>query len=85
MGGEMDCCKAVLVVKQTPEVVAARLCCATNCSQSGATPPAASLQLSSQPATAPQLSIVAPRTHNGPNLSYATQNLPKGLQFSYLL
>ncbi len=35
----MDCCKAALMQSETPEVAAARLCCALNCSQPGATMP----------------------------------------------
>jgi len=47
----MDCCKAALMGRQNPEVTAARLCCATNCSHDGSTPPS-SLRVSpqSQPA-----------------------------------
>jgi len=37
--GEMDCCKAALSHKNTPQVASARLCCSLNCSQSGTTPP----------------------------------------------
>src|SRR6267143_249489 len=36
--GDMDCCKAVLSHKNTPQVASARLCCSLNCSQSGTTP-----------------------------------------------
>src|SRR5881392_2752263 len=36
--GEMDCCKAALSHKNTPQVASARLCCSLNCSQSGTTP-----------------------------------------------
>ena len=35
----MDCCKAALMGGESPEVTAARLCCATNCSPDGSTPP----------------------------------------------
>src|SRR6266478_6612719 len=35
----MDCCKAALMGGQSPEVTAAHLCCATNCSHDGSTPP----------------------------------------------
>src|SRR2546430_1069494 len=35
----MDCCKAALMLGERPEVTAARLCCATNCSHDGSTPP----------------------------------------------
>lgn len=35
----MDCCKAALLQSQSPEVADAKLCCALNCAQSGATSP----------------------------------------------
>jgi len=35
----MDCCKAALMGVESPEVTAARLCCAINCSHEGSTPP----------------------------------------------
>jgi hypothetical protein len=85
MGAEMDCCKKALAQKQTPEVAAARLCCATNCSQSGTTTPATSLQLSSQTATAPQLPIVAPLPQIDSQLSYSIHPPPKSVTRAYLL
>src|SRR5229473_7635428 len=36
--GEMDCCKAALSRRNTPQVASARLCCSLNCSQNGTTP-----------------------------------------------
>ena len=36
---EMDCCKAAWLRLQTPEVAAARLCCALNCAQNNTTSP----------------------------------------------
>ena len=38
MMGDMDCCKAALLRKNTPQVASARLCCALNCSEEGTTP-----------------------------------------------
>ena len=38
MGG-MDCCATAQMQGDTPEITAARLCCALNCSQSGTTTP----------------------------------------------
>jgi len=63
MGGDMDCCKKALLAAQTPEVAAARLCCAVNCSTDGTTNPTGNSTLSSQsqsslsahPAAAPLL------------------------------
>ena len=46
MGGEMDCCKKALQAVQTPQVAAARLCCAVNCSTEGTTNPTSNPNLS---------------------------------------
>ena len=43
---EMDCCKAALLQKETPEVAAARLCCAVNCTQSGTATSSTNVRLS---------------------------------------
>jgi len=43
----MDCCKAALMGRGSPEATAARLCCAINCSHEGSTPPS-SLRVSPQ-------------------------------------
>jgi hypothetical protein len=63
MGDDMDCCKTALLATQTPQVAAARLCCAVNCSTDGTTNPTGNSTLSSQsqsslsayPASAPPL------------------------------
>jgi hypothetical protein len=48
--GEMDCCKkAALAQNATPQMSAARLCCALNCSQDGTTPANNTNQPSPQP------------------------------------
>ena len=62
MGGmmDMDCCKAALLQKETPEVANAKLCCALNCAQNGTTSfpgnvpisPPSQLSLSVHPASA---------------------------------
>jgi len=48
MGGEMDCCKKALLANQTPQVAAARLCCAVNCSTEGTTNPTSNSSLSAR-------------------------------------
>jgi hypothetical protein len=48
MRDDMDCCKKALLAAQTPEVAAARLCCAVNCSTDGTTNPTSNSSLSSQ-------------------------------------
>jgi len=55
----MDCCKAALMGGERPEVTAARLCCATNCSHDGSTPPS-SLRVS--PQSQPAVSDYQPAT-----------------------
>jgi len=47
MGGtmDMDCCKAALLQKETPEVADAKLCCALNCAQNGTTSPPGSVRI----------------------------------------
>ena len=51
---DMDCCKTALMQTDTPEVDAAKLCCALNCAQNGTTAPPSSVRLSpsSQPVAA---------------------------------
>jgi hypothetical protein len=44
MGSHMDCCAKAHKQAATPEVTAARLCCAFNCPSSGTTPPSSSVQ-----------------------------------------
>src|SRR5436309_12124257 len=52
--GEMDCCKAALSRRNTPQVASARLCCSLNCSQTGTT---FSNGVQVQPKTQPPLSV----------------------------
>ncbi len=60
---DMDCCQATLMQRQTPEVDAAKLCCALNCAQNGTTSPPnivrlappSSARLSTHPAIAQPL------------------------------
>jgi hypothetical protein len=46
--GMMDCCKKALEQNDSPQVSAARLCCAVNCSTEGTTNPTSSSNLSPQ-------------------------------------
>jgi len=52
----MDCCKAALMQKVTPQVADAKLCCALYCTQNGTTSPPSGIRLT--PA-----SPVLPPTH----------------------
>ncbi len=61
----MDCCKAALMGGERPEVTAARLCCATNCSHDGSTPPSSLAVSDYQPATPalPRSRLLTARTN----------------------
>src|SRR2546423_7777649 len=69
---DMDCCKAALLQQQTPEVADAKLCCALNCAQNGATSPSSSVRItppspvrtSSSPALAQALPIPSFRSQS---------------------
>src|SRR5436190_22008960 len=69
---EMDCCNAALLQQQTPEVADAKLCCALNCAQNGATSPSSSVRItppspvrtSSSPAFAQALPILSFRSQS---------------------
>jgi hypothetical protein len=62
--GEMkdgtDCCARAHAQQVTPEVEAARLCCAINCPSSGATTPTAPLLRASPPVTTAHHPAVSP-------------------------
>src|SRR5260221_9449505 len=83
--GETDCCKkAAMAESATPQVSAARLCCALNCSQEGTTPSKGNstssqpLSVSGHPAsvepplTSPILLNGASQTHSPPIYSRPT-------------
>jgi hypothetical protein len=77
MAGMMDCCAKARMKGNKPEVRAARLCCALNCTEPGTTPPAASFKLS------PQLAVVlggvlVPRTTSLQSHGPAQPSLPHG-------
>ena len=83
--GEMDCCKkAAMAQRATPQVTAARLCCALNCSQEGTTPSNGNstssqpLSISAHPASldppfsSPSVFINGYQTHGPPIYSNPT-------------
>ena len=85
---DMDCCKAALMQRETPEVDAAKLCCVLNCAQNGTTSPPnivrvtppSTARLSTHPAIAhPLLNSPLPLRHidqlHGP---------PRGSQPAYI-
>lgn len=67
----MDCCKRARSVGNTPEIQAARLCCALNCQNGGANGPASAARVS-----APQVVPVHPAAVPTPAL--AAHMLPHG-------
>ncbi|HYE15470.1 MAG TPA: hypothetical protein VD968_13590 [Pyrinomonadaceae bacterium] len=88
MGGAMemmDCCKRARSVGNTPEIQAARLCCAVNCQQGGANGPSSAVRVSapqvaaqhpaatSSPMPAP---LAPPRAWRDPGLSSADESPP---------
>ena len=83
----MDCCKAALLHRQTPEVAEAKLCCALNCSQGGTTSPPASVRITpptqSQPLQFPTLT--PPIERDGSFHRINSQHDPPGSPPTYLL
>src|SRR3712207_8501869 len=55
----MDCCKRARLAGETPEIQAARLCCAVNCQNGGADGPASTARVSSPQVAPPHPSGVA--------------------------
>ena len=55
----MDCCERARSVGNTPEIQAARLCCAVNCQSGGGNSPASSMRVSSPQAMTPHPSSTA--------------------------
>ena len=85
--GQMDCCKAALMQHETPEVDAARLCCALNCAQNGTTSPPSVIRVT-PPSRAAQathpltLPVLYPRLPLG---NLARSHGPPGSQPAYIL
>lgn len=84
MGGDMDCCKKAFAERETPEVAAARLCCATNCSESAVTTPATTSHVQSQVPSAAEFPVAALRIQNHQLPTYSTPSPPNNLQRPYL-
>jgi hypothetical protein len=59
MSGMMDCCKLAQMQMDSPEVVAARLCCAINCPQPAQTESTGAARISRQVVTPVHPAIVA--------------------------
>jgi hypothetical protein len=71
MTGMMDCCATARMKDDKPEVRAARLCCALNCTEPGTTVPSGSYKVSPQLVIALQDAIVPP------SASLSIQGLPR--------
>jgi hypothetical protein len=77
MTGMMDCCARARMKSNKPEVRAARLCCALNCTGPDATPPAGSFKLSPQLAVVLD-SVLVPRISSLQSLGPARSFAPTG-------
>src|SRR4051812_34393012 len=60
MAGMMDCCATARMKDDKPEVRAARLCCALNCSEPGTTAPSGSYKVSPQLTVALNSALIPP-------------------------
>ncbi len=76
MPGMMDCCARARMKSDRPEVKAARLCCALNCTEPGTTPPAGSFQVSQQ--TAVLHGVLVPQAASFQGLRPARSSSPPG-------
>jgi len=72
--GEMDCCKAALMQITTPEVAAARLCCAVVCSIDG-TVPSGNLRIS--PKSQPAVSVFHANSPTFPDAVLLTEHISR--------
>lgn len=75
MAGKMDCCARARMKSNRPEVKAARLCCALNCTEPGTTPPAGSFHVSPQLAAVLNC-VLVPRTDSFQGLEPALSSSP---------
>jgi hypothetical protein len=77
MAGKMDCCARARMKGNRPEVKAARLCCALNCTEPGTTTPTGSFQISPQFAAVFDNALV-PRAASFQGLRPARSSSPPG-------
>jgi hypothetical protein len=85
----MDCCKRARLAGESPEIQAARLCCAVNCQNGGADGPASTARVSApQVAPAHPSAAVAPKALVPPRLNSRDRGGPSQVEESppvYLL
>jgi hypothetical protein len=74
---DMDCCAKAQMKGDKPEVQAARVCCALNCSEPGTTAPTSSFKISPQLAVVLS-SLLVPRISPLPNPGPARSFSPPG-------
>jgi hypothetical protein len=74
MTGMMDCCAKARMTGDKPEVRAARLCCALNCTEPGTTMPGGSYVAS------PQLAVALHGALVPPSAALASQELPREIR-----
>ena len=87
MTGMMDCCAKARMTGDKPEVRAARLCCALNCTEPGTTMPGGSYEVSPQLAVALHGALVPPSAalaSQGPPREYSPPGLIRHAHPAYI-
>ena len=87
MTGMMDCCAKAWMTGDKPEVRAARLCCALNCTEPGSTMPGGSYKVSPQLAVALDGALVPPSaslSSQGPPRAYSPPGLARHSHPAYI-
>jgi hypothetical protein len=77
MTGMMDCCAKARRPSNRPEVKAARLCCALNCTEPGTPPPSSSFNISAQLAVVLD-AVLVPRFASSQSAGAARSSAPPG-------
>ncbi len=98
MGGAMemmDCCKHARAQGDTPDIQAARLCCALNCQNAGTTGPSSTTRIQSQqtvaahssamPISSPPLIIARPSRFIFASHTYVASPPPYLLNLAFLI
>ncbi len=80
MTGEMDCCATARMKSDKPEVRAARLCCALNCTEPGTTAPGSPFRISPLLAVSQQSAVVPHHFSLVRQGQLARTNSPPGLK-----
>lgn len=88
MMGMSDCCETAALQSAAPQVSAARLCCALNCTEPGTTGPTNAFNLSSSLSLAVQVGVVPPIAAASPYASpphpYSSLSPPRDSHPAYI-